>query len=107
MQILAGHIGRTFEVQKEVYENRDPFAIRADTIPGEDDSKIFNPNHETYKESKWCYDTPGTVNNDQILTLLTIEELMVLNTHRLLKPCLLYTSPSPRDRTRSRMPSSA
>ena len=26
---------------------------------------------------------------------------------RLLDPCLLYTSPSPRDRTRSRMPSSA
>ena len=26
---------------------------------------------------------------------------------RELKPCLLYTSPSPRDRTRSRMPSSA
>ena len=25
----------------------------------------------------------------------------------LFKPCLLYTSPSPRDRTRSRMPSSA
>ena len=25
----------------------------------------------------------------------------------LYKPCLLYTSPSPRDRTRSRMPSSA
>ena len=25
----------------------------------------------------------------------------------LLGPCLLYTSPSPRDRTRSRMPSSA
>ena len=26
---------------------------------------------------------------------------------RLALPCLLYTSPSPRDRTRSRMPSSA
>ena len=26
---------------------------------------------------------------------------------KLIKPCLLYTSPSPRDRTRSRMPSSA
>ena len=26
---------------------------------------------------------------------------------KLLKSCLLYTSPSPRDRTRSRMPSSA
>ena len=30
-----------------------------------------------------------------------------LNTLRPLKNCLLYTSPSPRDRTRSRMPSSA
>ena len=30
-------------------------------------------------------------------------------THRMMqhRPCLLYTSPSPRDRTRSRMPSSA
>ena len=27
--------------------------------------------------------------------------------HRLCTRCLLYTSPSPRDRTRSRMPSSA
>ena len=29
------------------------------------------------------------------------------NSHRLYMSCLLYTSPSPRDRTRSRMPSSA
>ena len=27
--------------------------------------------------------------------------------HEAIRPCLLYTSPSPRDRTRSRMPSSA
>ena len=27
--------------------------------------------------------------------------------YRRVRPCLLYTSPSPRDRTRSRMPSSA
>ena len=29
------------------------------------------------------------------------------NFHEILRTCLLYTSPSPRDRTRSRMPSSA
>ena len=29
------------------------------------------------------------------------------NNLNLSQPCLLYTSPSPRDRTRSRMPSSA
>ena len=35
--------------------------------------------------------------------LQEIEEKLALNA----SPCLLYTSPSPRDRTRSRMPSSA
>ena len=33
--------------------------------------------------------------------------LRVVTEYARLKPCLLYTSPSPRDRTRSRMPSSA
>ena len=33
--------------------------------------------------------------------------LMALIKRDIAKPCLLYTSPSPRDRTRSRMPSSA
>ena len=32
---------------------------------------------------------------------------MIHKPHRLIQTCLLYTSPSPRDRTRSRMPSSA
>ena len=36
---------------------------------------------------------------------LTIDK--VVNTHCCFCGCLLYTSPSPRDRTRSRMPSSA
>ena len=35
------------------------------------------------------------------------DDLYVTNLERLKKGCLLYTSPSPRDRTRSRMPSSA
>ena len=32
---------------------------------------------------------------------------LIRHLNRLIEPCLLYTSPSPRDRTRSRMPSSA
>ena len=35
----------------------------------------------------------------------TVEE--IAEVQKQLEPCLLYTSPSPRDRTRSRMPSSA
>ena len=35
------------------------------------------------------------------------KQAMVISVNGELKDCLLYTSPSPRDRTRSRMPSSA
>ena len=36
-----------------------------------------------------------------------LEKAGVDNAKALISTCLLYTSPSPRDRTRSRMPSSA
>ena len=46
------------------------------------------------------------------LTILeSLRELAAIDTSKIIPPrlhrCLLYTSPSPRDRTRSRMPSSA
>ena len=49
----------------------------------------------------------GTFAN--ILTMLSLAELGVGTaiTYSMYKPCLLYTSPSPRDTERSRMPSSA
>ena len=34
----------------------------------------FNP--WDYKENKWCFDTPGTICNDQIINVLTQEEIM-------------------------------
>jgi len=39
--------------------------------------------------------------------ILTTLALMSLGVVMVFSACLLYTSPSPRDRTRSRMPSSA
>ena len=39
--------------------------------------------------------------------LATVMEQTIIYNFARLKDCLLYTSPSPRDRTRSRMPSSA
>ena len=41
------------------------------------------------------------------LTVARMEEGLIEEMHAPRNPCLLYTSPSPRDRTRSRMPSSA
>ena len=40
-------------------------------------------------------------------TLLAYQQLALLHRRVLAKPCLLYTSPSPRDYAASRMPSSA
>ena len=52
------------------------------------------------------------LNNSELLAILIRtgsrnDSAISLSTKILAKTCLLYTSPSPRDRTRSRMPSSA
>ena len=34
-------------------------------------------NQEEFKYGSWCHDTPGVVHNDQILNMLTTQELML------------------------------
>jgi len=89
---LIGHIGRTFEVQKDGTEKLDPFAVRAEKVPGESNN-FFNPNNKQFKDSKWCFDTPGTVNHDQILSLLTLEELMLTVPNKLVQPRTILFRP--------------
>ena len=50
-----------------------------------------------------------TLENSSVSTTVNLNSVNTSNADRdeHLKGCLLYTSPSPRDRTRSRMPSSA
>lgn len=88
--------------------------MKADKIPGEDEQKNFNPNHKDFAASKWCYDTPGTINPSQvrynvlnyisirtdsvfvclqILTLLTLEELMLTLPKKLIKPRTVLLKP--------------
>ena len=69
-------------------------------------SSIVNDLNNVYK--LWGYEeiSPSFINN-----LETIKGREVIDGDELIgivsNSCLLYTSPSPRDRTRSRMPSSA
>ena len=44
---------------------------------------------------------------DVVVWVASMPRTLEIDHNSLKKPCLLYTSPSPRDRTRSRMPSSA
>ena len=78
-------------------------------------------NYWQYKvESVFMYDTTFSYNFTEIIgdTIFSASSLLyykvrpaltvgLLDTIQYLRFCLLYTSPSPRDRTRSRMPSSA
>lgn len=48
--------------------------------------KTFNEKEKIYTSSKWCFDTPGVVQPDQILHLLTTEELMKTIPKQIIQP---------------------
>lgn len=79
-----GHIGRTFYSKSEFIEQNDLFTEgkynRAEQQFGFDETK------EEYKYSRWCYDTPGTIQPDQILDLLTTEELLTILPKKIISP---------------------
>ena len=71
---------------------------------------MSNPQKRRFRELRDSFDEKKESINQQIIELTNnykILEEKIKDSDEALKPCLLYTSPSPRDRTRSRMPSSA
>ncbi|XP_052863767.1 nitric oxide-associated protein 1 [Anopheles cruzii] len=80
---MIGYIGRTFD--KERQETLDGFSVTQRTgantpIP------MLNEKNEVYARSKWCYDTPGVVQPEQILDLLTTEEILRTVPNRTIRP---------------------
>ena len=63
---------------------------------------IRQTNAENHETNAWAKLESSEINLDEFDRLFRLETLAKGN-----EICLLYTSPSPRDRTRSRMPSSA
>ena len=59
----------------------------------------------------WPYSSDLTIvdggSRDLTISIAQIQGVNVIRSQKQNRGCLLYTSPSPRDRTRSRMPSSA
>ena len=64
------------------------------------EDKIFTLNEFLYKNPELGYEE---IKSHKEITKLISRNISTAK----IKNCLLYTSPSPRDRTRSRMPSSA
>lgn len=46
-----------------------------------------------YVYSKWCFDTPGVVQPDQILNILTADELMYVVPRELIRPQTFILKP--------------
>ena len=70
----------------------------------------LNLKKTNYFVLRWKFQANGTpvvtesTMNEHRVTVIQDKEIVLITQ---IKTCLLYTSPSPRDRTRSRMPSSA
>ncbi|XP_052900421.1 nitric oxide-associated protein 1 [Anopheles moucheti] len=80
---LLGHIGRTFVREQE--EAFDHFSLRQSS-GGPTPILTLNEKNEKYINSKWCYDTPGVVQPDQILDLLTTEEILLTIPKQMIRP---------------------
>ena len=83
---LIGHIGQTFDPKRKTEDApRDIFSFSQEKgmeVP------VFtlNEKNERYSNSRWCYDTPGVVQPDQIINILTTEELMLTIPKEMIRP---------------------
>lgn len=56
-------------------------------------NKWYNDNHRIFRHSKWLYDTPGVIQNEQIINFLTSEELLYTIPKQTLWPRAFYMLP--------------
>uniref|UniRef100_A0A0K8T9Y4 G domain-containing protein n=1 Tax=Lygus hesperus TaxID=30085 RepID=A0A0K8T9Y4_LYGHE len=89
---LIGHIGRTFHQSSK--NEDDPFSSPdfsnpKTPIPGGG----LNPNDPDFVKGRWFYDTPGVLHDDQILDLLTTEELVKVLHQKTIEPRTVIMKP--------------
>lgn len=80
---LIGHIGQTFAPEKS--EGFDHFSV-AQRGGGAAPILTLNEKSEDFINSKWCYDTPGVVQPEQITNLLTTDELLLTLPKQMIRP---------------------
>lgn len=53
----------------------------------------LNEKADEYAKSRWCFDTPGVVHDESILSLLTTEELLLTMPKRMILPRTFVLKP--------------
>ncbi|XP_062538542.1 nitric oxide-associated protein 1 [Armigeres subalbatus] len=81
---LIGHIGQTFAAEKA--QTSDHFSVSQNSGGGAAPILTLNEKSDDYINSKWCYDTPGVVQPEQITNLLTTDELLLTLPKQMIRP---------------------
>lgn len=81
---LEDHVGRTFSGHTYQEGMIDPFSEKSHNyLPTK---PVFDESQPEYEFSRWCYDTPGTIQRDQVLDLLTTDELLLTLPQEIITP---------------------
>lgn len=73
-------VGQTFLYKRDQSQKMKSSGLFDINVKPEQKNKLaapIDPGHKSFAKDKWCYDTPGSVSTDQIINLLTQEEVMV------------------------------
>ncbi|CAG9529794.1 unnamed protein product [Cercopithifilaria johnstoni] len=84
--MLQSYIGNSFKDREEELQSPAFHSILTDSEATEKPKRIFDPNSLVFAKGKWCFDTPGVVNSDQILNLFTLDELIAVLPRTMILP---------------------
>lgn len=68
IDLHLGHLDRTFSAEVPVSDSKDPFAISGQPNSSGQTKLGIDERDPKFMQSKWCYDTPGVVQPDQVIT---------------------------------------
>ncbi|CAD1480270.1 unnamed protein product [Heterotrigona itama] len=81
---LKDHVGKTFITRSSSNPMANPFSETSHrSMCG---NSVLDESRPEYKQTRWCYDTPGTIQIDQILNLLTTDELLLTLPQEIISP---------------------
>lgn len=79
-------------LKSKIQQKRDPFTV--EKYAANMQNFGFDETKEEFKYGRWCYDTPGTIQPDQVLDLLTTEELLSVLPKEIIVPRTFILHPN-------------
>lgn len=84
VRLFVEHVGKSFTRKSLKDARADPFSEVSHKAVSR--KPVLDESRPEYKQSRWCYDTPGTIQADQILNLLTTDELSLTLPQEIITP---------------------